>query len=135
MNVSDVLRLGDSLTGRAIRVNGRAQVSVQYSERPCPPNLSDCNPIAGIEIVLQDLQDARKRLLIYRAGKPYPCSVDKRGAYDCQEFVHNKVMTIEGIYTKSKESDFTMGSASPNGDSRVQVIRFRDKYYLDIRPR
>ena len=135
LGVSEVLKSQDLYVGQRISINGKMQIIPHYSLLSCGAGVPSCTPIIGVSVLLQDLDDATKTLLIYRNGSPYSCTYDIQGNYGCPPFTHNVVTVLNGVYSKGKEPDFVIGSASPSGGpSAPQVVTFKDFYYFDVGP-
>ena len=133
--VADLLNSPGKYAGRRVMVKGRVRTIPRYSRVPCPDDVPDCNPISGVAVFLEDLNNGETRLPIYQKGSPYGCYYDIRGNYDCRRFVNNTVITLEAVYAKSQEPAQVIGSSSPStGPSAQKVLKFRDFYFLDVGP-
>lgn len=129
----DVITLNENkevYAGKTISVRGEIQINPQYGEWPCPENEPQCETLAGIDLYLagKPLKANMGSIIrIYKSGKPYPCS--KKGKnFICGNFVNGETRTVAGIWVKSREPEQTVGNSS----GTVQVLKWRDFYYLEI---
>jgi hypothetical protein len=140
LTVSRLNESKDTYVGKKISVEGEVYVLTLSGLHACGPG-QHCPKYDDALLTLVDLQRGavlrqEQIVRLYRRStptdrpEPIHCKIvdENTPTFDCGQFVHGAVTTVEGVFTKEQVPDQVVGDST----GHIEVLKYRDTYYLLI---